>query len=437
MARRSPHRLLAGTTALFVGAVGLVALFLADDAFLQPEPGTSAGDRVVSGLVPIAILVVAAAGYGWLRQGGRGALALLLGVITVAAGLAVSVRHAVASGPSGDDYLGLVATAAGLLLAGLGIGVLWRSRRAGECRRRRYLRRSLLAVAGVFVALWFVQGTVLGFYATHSVRTAPAANPDLGRSYQQVSFRTKDGLKLVGWYVPSRNRAAVIVFPGRHSTVTAARMLAIHGYGVLLFDRRGEGASEGDSNALGWGGDRDLLAAIRYLQQRPDVNSARIGGLGLSVGGELMIETAAKTVALKAVVSEGAGARSIHEYFDMPTDTAWLVPGGMWLLTPMMATATTATAVFSTSAPPPSLDDLVGRIAPRPLFLITAGPGNSEELNRSYYASAGEPKTLWEIPEAGHIGGIKARPAEYERRVVSFFDHALLPAPSSATREES
>jgi hypothetical protein len=40
--------------------------------------------------------------------------------------------------------------------------------------------------------------------------------------------------------------------------------------------------------------------------------------------------------------------------------------------------------------------------------------------------SAGEPKTLWEIPEAEHVGGLAARPAEYERRVVAFFDRALL-----------
>ena len=31
-------------------------------------------------------------------------------------------------------------------------------------------------------------------------------------------------------------------------------MLARHGYGVLLFDRRGEGRSEGEPNAWGWGG---------------------------------------------------------------------------------------------------------------------------------------------------------------------------------------
>lgn len=32
----------------------------------------------------------------------------------------------------------------------------------------------------------------------------------------------------------------------------------------------------------------------------------------------------------------------------------------------------------------------------------------------------------WEIPEASHTGGITARPDEYERRVVGFFDRALL-----------
>jgi hypothetical protein len=138
----------------------------------------------------------------------------------------------------------MVATAAGLLLVGLGIAGLWRSRRRDESRPRRYLRRFLLAVAGVFVALWFIQGSVLGFYATHSVRTPAAADPNLGRSYQQVSFRSADGLELVGWYVPSRNRVAVIVFPGRHSTVAPARMLVRHGYGVLLFDRRGEGRAK-------------------------------------------------------------------------------------------------------------------------------------------------------------------------------------------------
>ena len=35
------------------------------------------------------------------------------------------------------------------------------------------------------------------------------------------------------------------------------------------------------------------------------------------------------------------------------------------------------------------------------------------------------PATLWEIPEAHHVGGLAARPAEYEQRVVGFFDREL------------
>src|ERR1044072_2213877 len=55
-------------------------------------------------------------------------------------------------------------------------------------------------------------------------------------------------------------------------------MLVRHGYGVLVFDRRGEGTSEGDPNALGWGFDDDLRGAIAYLRGRDDVDSNRIGG---------------------------------------------------------------------------------------------------------------------------------------------------------------
>ena len=145
-------------------------------------------------------------------------------------------------------------------------------------------------------------------------QTVPAAN--LGAAHENVSFTTSDGLELQGWYVPSKNGAAVIAFPGRSGPQAHARMLASHGYGVLLFDRRGEGKSEGDSNLLGWGGDKDILAAIEFLKTRPDVDPGRIGGIGLSVGGELMLQAAAETDELAAVVSEGAGTRSFSEQME-------------------------------------------------------------------------------------------------------------------------
>ena len=52
---------------------------------------------------------------------------------------------------------------------------------------------------------------------------------------------------------------------------------------------------------------------------------------------------------------------------------------------------------------------------------------NGEELNDGYARAAKEPVTHWKIPESKHTGGITARPEEYERRVVGFFDEALAP----------
>ena len=149
-------------------------------------------------------------------------------------------------------------------------------------------------------------------------------------------------------------------------------MLVEHGYGVLLFDRRGEGASEGDPNAFGWVGDRDLHAATDYLRSRPDVDASRIGAIGLSVGGEMLIHAAAHSDAFKAVVSEGASGQSIRD----DIANAGLVEG---ILSGSGITA--ATAIFTSTTPPPSLKSEVAKIAPPSVFLIYGenGQGGSEE----------------------------------------------------------
>jgi fermentation-respiration switch protein FrsA (DUF1100 family) len=404
--------------ALVVLGVGAIALHVVDDSFVQPQPGTSAADHLVSGLVPLAVLVLAAVAYPRLRTGARASLALMLGAFGVGAG-AEGWHYAREVGASGDDYTGLLAIPAGLLLLAVGFVTLWRSRRLDERPPRRYGRRALIGVAGVLVFVTVVYPVVYSYGLTHIGR-AVVPEPMLGAGFEEISFTTDDGLELEGWYVPSKNRAAVIAFPGRKGPQQQARMLVRHGYGVLLFDRRGEGDSDGDPNALGWAGDRDLKAAVAFLQDRTDVDPDRIGGIGRSVGGELMLETAAETDALKAVVSEGAGIRSVREASELKGTATWLA-------VPVWAGITAGTAVFSNHAPPPNLEDVVDRISPRAVFLIYAKGGQGgEELSQDFYESAGEPKEVWEVPEGGHVGGLDARPREYERRVVAFFDQALL-----------
>lgn len=399
--------------------LGLIAVHVLDDSFLQPQPGTSAGDHLVSGLAPFAVLLAVAAVYSRLRPGLRASLAVTLGLFGVVTGIeAAYYLHA--GRLSGDDYTGLVAIPAGLLLVALGAITLWRSRRAGPSLPRRWLRRALLAAATFVLGYMIVLPFLVSHVLTHSARAFVPAD-HVGAAHEDVVFKTADGLRLRGWYVPSKNGAAVIAFPGRKGTQRQARVLARHGYGVLLFDRRGEGESDGDPNAFGWAGHQDVAAAVQVLQRRPDVERARIGGIGLSVGGEMMLESAAKSPGLKAVVSEGAGERSVREYLDM-------TGSGKWLQIPSSAALTAGVALFGNTTPPASLKDLVGRIAPTPVLFIYGEHGQEGErdLNPTYYKSAGRPKAIWEVPGSGHTGGINARPKEYERRVIGFFDRGLL-----------
>jgi MYXO-CTERM domain-containing protein len=409
--------LLSESALLRLGAA-IVILHVADDNFLQPNPGTGAADHLVSGLVPIALLAGAVALSGRVRAGARGATALLLGFFGVLVGTEAAY-YTRAVGPSGDDYTGLLSIAAGLLLLGLGALALWRSRRRDDRLWWRYGRRLLITAGMAVAAVAFLFPIALSYVVTHTLR-AEVPNADLGAAYEDVEFTTSDGLRLQGWFVPSRNGATVIVFPGRSGPQKQARMLVRHGYGVLLFDRRGEGASEGDPNAFGWNGERDLDAAAAYLRGRTDVDPQRIGGIGLSVGGEMLIHAAAHSDAFKAVVSEGASGQSIRDGLaNGDTLDAFLGGGAVSL----------ATAVFTNVLPPPSLKSEVSKIAPNGVFLVYGEKGqNGTETkpNKGFYAAAGNPKKIWEVPGSQHIAGITTRPQEYELRVVAFFDRALL-----------
>jgi hypothetical protein len=87
---------------------------------------------------------------------------------------------------------------------------------------------------------------------------------------------------------------------------------------------------------------------------------------------------------------------------------------------------TAGTALFSNQLPPPNLKDLSGRITSTPVFFIYAVHGaGGEENNPDYYAAARRPKQIWKI-DTSHTDGLTARPREYERRVVGFFDRTLL-----------
>jgi fermentation-respiration switch protein FrsA (DUF1100 family) len=399
---------------VFSGAMAIMAVHAAVDSFIAPEPGTDAADHLFRGLASLAVVALAAVVYSRLPAGGRAALAGAFGALALE-GAVLAIADARAVGARGEDRTGFLLAPVGVVLLVQAGTLLWRSRKPG---RLRWLRRAGISVGTILIAYWLVVPIGMAILATHRPR-ADVQPADLGRPYEEVTLRTSDGLELAAWYVPSQNGAAVISYPTRQGKLPQARMLVRHGYGVLLLDARGYDGSEGDPNLFGWEAVKDIDAAVAWLQKRPDVQEDRIGGIGFSVGGEMMLQSAASNNGLRAVVSEGAGVRSVRE--DLLRG-----PRG-WFALPEAAVQTAALTVLTGTPPPPALDGLVARIAPRPIFLIYAGRGGGgEELNPEYFDSALEPKTLWKIDEAGHVGGFDARPRAYEARVISFFDAALL-----------
>ena len=222
--------------------------------------------------------------------------------------------------------------------------------------------------------------------------------------------------------MPSHNRAAVVLVHGGGGSRDGARrhaaLLARAGYGVLLYDARGRGESDGDTDAYGWTWGRDVDAAIAWLKRWPEVDAGRIGALGLSTGADVLVEVAARRHDLRAVVADGSTNRSL-------ADVAKVAHGGDWLALPFYASLYGASEVFLGARPGPPLADLAAQVPPTPIFFIASNWAVERQVAPVYARAAGRSSRLWEV-DAGHTQALKQYPREYARRVFAFFDQALL-----------
>ena len=172
-----------------------------------------------------------------------------------------------------------------------------------------------LAIFGLYIVLPVSFGVAAIIPGNTTVGSPPGGFTD-------TTSVTQDGVPLAGWYKPPANGAVILLLHGaggsREDVRPFAELLARHGYGVLAFDSRGHGSSSGKTNRLGWQGTRDIGAAIESLQALPEVE--RIGGLGLSMGGEALLGAAAEYPALSAIVADGATRRSTQELLALPSE---------------------------------------------------------------------------------------------------------------------
>ncbi|MCL4830744.1 MAG: alpha/beta fold hydrolase [Caldilinea sp.] len=240
--------------------------------------------------------------------------------------------------------------------------------------------------------------------------------------FAEITLTANDGVPLQGWYRAPENGAAIILLHGaggsRATMRGYAEMLARHGFGVLAVDLRGHGQSQGATNRLGWQGTLDVGAAVQFLQSRADVQ--RIGGLGSSMGGEVLLGAASAYPQIAAIVADGATARSIEEMLALETNRP-LVRN--FTARVMM---TTVQLLSGQQPPKPLLDSMIEADATQ--FLLIAGGANAREVayNQLFQATLGDRAALWIAPDAAHTAAFVRHPEEYERRVLDFLQAQLV-----------
>ena len=163
------------------------------------------------------------------------------------------------------------------------------------------------------------------------------AAPAQAFTKQELTIRMSDGVDIAATlYLPDGSRPAagwptVMLFHGNGESRTmlndlgismndaAERFLAPYGYAVLTHDLRGHGASGGLYTLNGPRALQDTRELFDWLGARSDVNRARIGGFGYSLGGGLMMRAAVEGVPFAAL-------EPAITWSDLPRS---LLPGGV------------------------------------------------------------------------------------------------------------
>lgn len=239
-------------------------------------------------------------------------------------------------------------------------------------------------------------------------------------------------------------RPAVIACSGYQGLKTIhperfARTLVPDGYVCLSFDYRGFGASEGERGRLVPQDQvEDVRAAVSFIRSVPEVDRERVALLGWALGGGVVIAEAADDPRVAAVVAcnpIGDGERSTRSVHD---DTSWTallqriaedrdetsVKGRSRIVHPFDIVRLDRVtrdyvdgelyeaAGFGSGVTLESADhllrfrpeELVARIAPRPLLLVHGARNelHPPEESRRLFELADEPKELVWLDDAGH-----------------------------------
>ncbi|MBK9345889.1 MAG: alpha/beta hydrolase [Burkholderiales bacterium] len=236
-----------------------------------------------------------------------------------------------------------------------------------------------------------------------------------GLAYERVAFASRDGTRLMNWFIPAATapdarqaKGTVVHFHGNAQNMSShwqfVGWLARRGYNVFVFDYRGYGDSAGHAELQGVYADSH--SALDYVRSRADVDPTRLLVLGQSLGGTNAI----------AVVGSGnrAGVRAMAieaTFSSYSAIASEKVPGTGWLMSDAYSAARH-----------------VGQLAPIPLLLIhgTADAVVPYHHSQRLLEAAQTPKTLLTVEGGAHLDAFTPRfGTRYQAALLDFFDAAL------------
>ena len=243
----------------------------------------------------------------------------------------------------------------------------------------------------------------------------PATPAKWGFRYEAVEFASEDGTRLHGWFLPARARdaKATVVFShgnagsiGHH--IGFVMWLVEAGYHVLMYDYRGFGRSGGSVDRRGMLD--DVRAAFLYAASRPEVDGGRLVSYGHSMGG------AKSVTALALAPVRGLRAVVVDATFASYRSMARIVVGRF-----------AEDLVTDDWAP----KDHVGKLAPVPLLAIH---GDKDEVvplaqGRALFEAAAEPKTWFQVKQAGHGDALVREGGAYRKRMLTWLEERLSAQP--------
>ncbi len=262
---------------------------------------------------------------------------------------------------------------------------------------------------------------------------------------EPVTF-VSNGLRLAGVLhapdgrAPGERRPALLVLHGFGSNkdggvaLVAARLFAGLGYVTLRFDFRGCGESEGPrGRVICLEQVEDTRSALAYMATRPEVDPPRIGLFGNSFGAAVAVYTAGVDPRVAVCISAGGwgdGEKKFRKQHASPE--AWkkfsdllaegrrrrergetlMVP--RWDIVPIPPALRTNLSPGSITEFPFDVvesmyafraNDVVGRIAPRPLLLLHPAHDSVTPTEQSIdlFAHAGQPTDLHLVAGTDHF----------------------------------